>query len=248
MPKLHELLAAEGTAKAQADKTRTDLLGTFDKKRHLFSEKTVTFVSTMEGVPPKTEEQSAIQTSVRKELKWIADIWAKALDLAYNIDTANQQAKADVMLDSGTPLLTGVPATALLQLEKRIADIRSLIQNVPTLDPAKGFKPDMSREAGVYAANAVVKNRTKKEQRPLVLYPATSEHPAQTQLIVEDVVIGTVSEQEWSSLITPAEKSDILNRVEEVLRAVKTARARANDIKVEGAKIGGTLFGYILNG
>lgn len=33
MAKLHELLAAEGTAKGQAEKCRADLLITFDKKR-----------------------------------------------------------------------------------------------------------------------------------------------------------------------------------------------------------------------
>ena len=49
MGKLHELLAVEGSLKAQAEKVRTDLADTFEKKRHLFSEKRVTFSSSEEA-------------------------------------------------------------------------------------------------------------------------------------------------------------------------------------------------------
>ena len=81
-PKLHEILAVEGPLKAQAEKTRGDLAATFEKKRHLFSEKIVTFMSSEEGVKDQVEEQSALQSTVRQELAWIAGIWSKALDAA----------------------------------------------------------------------------------------------------------------------------------------------------------------------
>ena|SRR3990167_2246547 len=246
MPKLHELLASSGTAKAQADKCRADLLNTFEKKRHLFGQKLVTFISNVEGVPPVTEEQSDLQTTVPRELSWLADIWSKALDLDFQIDIGNIIARADVTLDNDSVLLKDVPATALLQLEKRANEIHAFLSAVPTLDPAKGFKPDGDRGVGVYRARDDEKRRTKKEQRALVMYPATVEHPAQVQLITEDVIIGSIRTQEWSGMITPAEKAAQLGRCEEVRRAIKTARARANDIKVEPTKVGATLFKYIL--
>lgn len=248
MPKLHELLAAEGTSKTQADKCRTDLLATFDKKRHLFSQKRVTFLSNEEGKPAQTEEQLDLQTTVPRELKWISEMWAKALDLAYGIDIGNTVAKADVTLDDGTLLLKDVPATALLQLEKRANELHAFIQSIPTLDPAKGFTEDAATGADVYVAREDIRTRTKKLQRALQLSPATDKHPAQVQLITEDVAIGTIKTQEWSGLITPVAKGDMLNRAEELRRALKTARSRANDVPVASNKIGATLLQYVFAG
>jgi hypothetical protein len=247
MPKLHELLAVEGQLKGQVDKVRTELGATLEKKRHLFEAKVGTFHSNEEGVAPVTENQSDIQSTIPSELTWITGIWTKALDTSYQVAEANTKARADVILDNGTVLLKNVPATALLELEKRAAEIQNLIKVVPTLDPAKGFKLDPSAGKFVSVAREVRKNRTKKTQRPIVLYPATAEHPAQTQLLSEDVVVGTVVEQEWSGLITPTRKADLLERAEELRRAFKTARQRANDtaIEVASATCGAAIFGFV---
>lgn len=248
MAKLHELLAVESNLENQAAKCRTDLASTFEKKRHLFEEKLVTFTPAIEGAQPVKEAQSDIQTNVTKELKWLQGHLSKALDASYQVAEANTSARADVVLedDKQTVLLTGVPATALLELEKRVAEIASLIAAVPTLDPAKGFSKDESRN--LYKAREVTKSRTRKEKKVFVKYEATKEHPAQTELLDQDVVIGSIQEQEWSGLITPAEKADLINRVEIVARAVRRARSRANDVEVNSkAKIGDKLLGYVFN-
>lgn len=245
MAKLHELLAAEGTAKAQADKCRSDLSNTFDKKRHLFGEKVVTFQPSAEGAKAVTEEQSDIQTTVPAELKWVSDIWAKAIDAAYQIAESNMGARADVVLDNGDILLKNVPATALLELEKRASEIHALVSGIPTLDPAKGFKLDEARGAGIYKAREITKTRTQKTIVPIVKYEATKEHPAQVDLINKDVPVGTIQEQEWSGLITPAEKAELLSRAEELKRAFKTARARANEAPASKEKIADKLFKHV---
>lgn len=242
--KLYEFLAIESQLKGQADAARKDLKNTFEKKRHLFEEKLVTFQSTEENVPEVTEAQSSIQTTIPSELDWIATLWGKALDASAAIDTGNTTAKADVTLDDGTVILKDVPATTLLDLEKRTAEMQDLVMAIPTLDPAKSFEPDSQRK-DTYRAREVRKTRTKKTQRAIVLYHATTEHPAQTQLIPEDVPVGTVREQEWSSLLTPKIKGEILERVEELRRAVKAARQRANDgISIETPAVGSVLFQY----
>jgi hypothetical protein len=66
-----------------------------------------------------------------------------------------------------------------------------------------------------------------------VKYDAAKEHPAQTELYNADVEVGTIEEQEWSGLLTPAEKAAILARIEELTRAVRSARSRANDEQVD---------------
>lgn len=248
MAKLHELLAAEGTVKTQADKTRTDLINTFDKKKHHFSQKVVSFVPNTEGAEKVTEEQLDLQTTVKQELKWIADIWTKAIDAAFQIAESNMQARADVILDNGTYLVRSVPATALLELEKRAAEIQALVAAIPTLDPAKGFKPDPDQGDGVYKAREVVKTRTKKTIRPIIKYEATKEHPAQVDLINEDIPVGTIREQEWSGLLTTAEKGEMLARAEEVRRALKTARSRANEAEASKATVADPLFSYVFHG
>lgn len=246
--KLHELLAAEGTAKQQADKCRADLLTTFEKKRHLFGEKHITFHSVAEDAEVVVEDHSALQSTVRTELNWIKGIWSRALDLSYQVAGSNMEARADVVLDSGVTLLSNVPATALLEGEKRMSEAHALIMGIPTLDPAKGFVPDPDKGVNIYRARDDVKARTKKIQRPLILHPATKEHPAQVQAITEDVVIGHLRVQEWSGLITPAEKAEMLNRAEELRRAFKTARSRANACKAATATMATAVLGYVFDG
>lgn len=248
MTKLHELLAVESNLENQAAKCRSDLTATFEKKRHLFEEKRVTFTPAGEGTIPVTETQSDIQTNVNKELDWVQTHLVKALDASYQVAEANTVARADVVLedDAQTVLLTGVPATALLELEKRVAEIAALITAVPTLDPAKGFVKDDSRN--LYRAREVNKTRTRKEKKVFIKYEATKEHPAQTELLDQDVNVGTIQEQEWSGLVTPAEKAELINRVEMVARAVRRARSRANDVEVDTKKkIGNRLLSYIFN-
>lgn len=54
-----------------------------------------------------------------------------------------------------------------------------------------------------------------------------------TPLAEGDVKIGTIQELEWSSLITPALKAELLERSEAMYRAVTQARSRANEMEVD---------------
>lgn len=250
MGKLHELLAVEGNLENQANKVRTDLMNTFEKKRHLFEEKCVVFKPSVETEREVVETQSDIQSTVKKELTWISSHLIKALDASYQVAEANTQARADVILDDDaqTVLLKDVPATSLLELEKRIAEINALVQAIPTLDPAKGFTVDTQRE-NAYKAREVVKTRTKKTVEVIIKYAATKEHPAQTEMINVDKPVGELREQEWSGLITPAEKSELIDRVEMVARAVRKARARANEVEVDSTKkIGKKIIQFVFEG
>lgn len=249
MAKLHEVLAVEGQLKSQAEKCRGELAATFDKKRHLFARKVVTFQPADEGAPSVTEEQSDLQTTVRQELAWIADIMAKAMDASLQVADTNTHAKADLALEDGTVLLEALPATALLEMEKRAGEIQQLVSQIPTLDPAKGFTLDRDAGRGVYRARDDVRTRTKKVQRPVVLYEATKEHPAQVSLVNEDIPVGRIQTQEWSGLVTPAEKAEMLERAEHLRRAIKQARSRANDTHILGPEVTvRALFQFVFDG
>ncbi len=77
---------------------------------------------------------------------------------------------------------------------------------------------------------------------------ASDKHPAQVKTVVEDTPTGDIITLEWSGLITVATKGDMLNRVEMFARAVKQARARANEQTISTAdqqKIGAKIINYI---
>lgn len=250
MAKLHELLATNPSVEAQSAKVLADLSNTFSKKAHLFGETIVTTTNIEGDAAPVTETQSSAQTTVHKELKWVSDIIAKSFDVNFQIDKANTQAVADIALEDGTILISAVPATALLQLEKSLRKVQDLAFTIPTLDPAKGFEPDANKGAGYYKARSVNKIKTKKINSVLTLAPATDKFPAQVQVFAEDVKVADVVQNEWSSLITPAEKADIIDRVEQLIRAVKQARSRANEQEQDTltSKIGLKLLNYVFVG
>lgn len=244
--KMHELLAVVETIKGQATKTRTELMGTFNNKRHHFEETRKTYKSLAEGEPAKVEEQKEIQSTIAGEIDWIYPKLISMFDVGYQIDEGNMHAKADVMID-GTVILANVPATALLRFSHYIEEVTALVKSIPTLDPAKGFKPDPDKGKGIFVARDVEKNRTKKDKKVLTLAPATDKHAAQAQLIDVDTVTGTIVEQEWSGLITTAMKADLLDRCEELTRAFQRARSKANEFAVDpqGFKAGKKFLDYI---
>jgi len=143
--------------------------------------------------------------------------------------------------------LTQVPATQLLQLDKRLGELQQLVAGIPTLDPAKGFTPDPDRGAAIFKARETKKRRTKKDVVAIQMTPTTKEHPGTAQLINKDIEVGTIVENEWSGLITPNTKAIMLGRVEELRRAVKQARSRANDIEVTEVKIGRVVLDYVFS-
>lgn len=251
MPKLHVLLAIQDNLKGQATKIMTDLKATLHSKRHLFEETRKSFQPTVEGVAnplgAEVTEQKDIQTTVVKEVSFLTKHLAKGIDIGYQVDVANMSARADLVTEDGEILVKNMPATSLLQLEHRVKELKQVVVAIPTQDPAKGFRPATDREFGIYVAREVRKKFTQKKDEVIVLYPATKEHPAQTALKAYDVPVGHILEQEWSSLITPGKKSELLDQVEVLERAVKMARAKANEVSIEQAenRIGQTLLDFV---
>jgi len=97
--KLHELLAIESNLETQAAKVRSDLANTFEKKRHLFEEKRTTFTPNSEGAQQVTENQSDLQTTVKKELAWVRPHIAKSWYASYRVSESNTVARADIILE-----------------------------------------------------------------------------------------------------------------------------------------------------
>ena len=65
------------------------------------------------------------------------------------------------------------------------------------------------------------------------------------QLISIDKVVGTWETKKVSGAIPPKNKANILNRLDELEKALKKARQRANSQVVEHKKVGKELFNYV---
>jgi hypothetical protein len=151
-------------------------------------------------------------------------------------------AKADVVID-GRVLLKDVPATYLLFLEKQLSDLTTFVAKMAELDPGSDWSVDPS--TGLFRTEPQATQRTKKVQRPIVLYDATEHHPAQTQLITEDVIAGQWVTVKHSGALPAPRKKQLLARIERLSNAVKFAREQANAIEAPDQKLAKDVFSYL---
>jgi hypothetical protein len=248
MTKLHEIIAVESGLMATARQINDEAKKLFGGKPEQFIE-TVTQLTHFNESDTHLDEikRTAMTTTVPDKLLYIVSANVKALDAYLTKSKTNQTATADIEID-GVTIATSVPGTALLDLETRLTELREVFAAIPTLAPGKSWKrdEDARKGGGVYVTEFPdINYRTRKTVRPIIMSPATKEHPAQVQAVSEDVPIGKFTATTKSGMMTSADKSDLLARLDRLLRAVKRARQRANGAEVVKGKIGQPLFDYL---
>jgi len=240
-PKLNQVLAIEKGVKSKTHSTLTQLYHRVQKNALLAGQSRIYLPLDEEGVklPPESQRVQVRADDVLKDVR-------KALVELFNVtaqkDMANRGASGDVDID-GVNLLEGVPVTYLLFLEKQLTDLKTMIAKVPTLDADTSWTWDAN--AGVFRSEATETTKTKKVQKPIVLYPATEEHPAQTQLVTEDVVVGNWTTVRQSGALPADRKEQLSERIIKVLEAVKFAREQANSADAPKHTLGDDILGFI---
>jgi hypothetical protein len=251
MAKLHEILAVGGDAVTTANKVNEEAIGTFTKKPDHFlrSVTSVEHLSDDERNLDTTEHKDMV-TTVFEKLRYLIRSNARAHDITLSKEATNQKAMADIEID-GKTIASNVPATFLLGLENKLAELRKVYEAMPTLAPGPEWllDPTLRSGGGVYrSVHPDQRFRTRKSVRPIILVPATQHHPAQVTTVNEDPAVAKVTVQTWSGMISSAQKSDLLGRVDQLRQAVKRARQRANNVEVDNRKIGEAMFEFIHNG
>lgn len=243
MTKLNQIIAIEKGVKSRVYSEITEINKAIQKP-DLFNGFQKTYQKKDEDGEDLPPEKKRVQFLATEVLNAVARSMSELMAVTARKDWTNCVAKASVMLD-GQPLIADAPVSFLLFLEKQLTDMRTLIGNLPVLDEGESWQKDAN--SGLYKTDATTTHRTKKVQRPLVLYPATSEHPAQTQIITEDVIAGFWHQVKQSGAIPRTEKKVLAERVEKLLKAVKEAREAANiQDATNVADIGEAVFGYLL--
>lgn len=247
-PKLHEVLAVEAELEGVNKSTLEEGKHTFKGKPDHFQGFIKSYYPSNEDDPDRmAPEHKEMVTTVGDKLAYIFQHVVRYLDAVLQKEATNQTAKADLVLADGTVLAENVPATFLLGLETKIKQWREVFMEIPTLAPGISWKKDESRGKGIYVAEHPVETRrTKKVIQHKVLVEPTKEHPAQIEKWSEDVVIGKFVTQTWCGMISPAEKSALLARLDELGRATKQARQRANCAEVVKVNVGKALAKYLL--
>lgn len=247
MSKLHELLAVEGDLEGAFVKMQSETLSTFVKKQNLFmgSHKTLSMFDEARKQENLVENHQEIVETVPKKLKYTSESAIRYFDAVLQKDATNQTAKAEIVID-GKAITEDLPATFLLGLESKLKKIREYYATIPTLSPGIKWVKDSTLGEGYYKAeNAEQSTKSEKVVRSKVLYDATKEHPAQLERWTEAVVVGIYSTEKTTGMMSPAEKSVLLGRVDKLLQAVKKARQRANSTEVVKITVGEKLFAYI---
>jgi len=191
----------------------------------------------------RPSESQKVQLKATDVLAEFAEQLSRHWDLALWRDQGNTQARADVVVD-GVALLTDVPATFLLFLEKQLNDWRTAITKLPTLAPDQTWSLDGA--TGLFRSEAIKSVSTKKTLRNHLLAKATDKHAEQVKTYEEDVPVGDWTTIKLSGALTVTRQRELVDRLDKLADAVKTAREQANLTEVEEPKVAETLFDYLL--
>lgn len=242
MAKLNQIIAVEKGVKSKVYSELTDL-NKVVQKPDLFNGLNKTYEKKDEDGEDLPGEKKRVQFTVDDVLKSVERSITELIEITARKDYTNCEAKADVVIDE-VVYVKDAPVSFLLFLEKTFTDIRTFANNLPVLDEAESWKLD--NEAGLYKTDPTRTHRTKKVQKAIVLYPHSAEHPAQTQLITEDILAGYWNQVKVSGAWPKSHKQDLVERVDTLLKAIKEAREAANvHEEVSFRDMAGELFAYL---
>jgi len=189
-------------------------------------------------------ENRRVQVHVEDQLIILKSILSDFIDVVVTQDMGNTKATGDIQIGDD-PLLTGIPVTVLMFIEKQLVDMRTLIEKLPVLPTDRVWSMDEAKNCWVTQAEKTIK--TQKKAEVIVKYDATDKHPAQTDLISVDKTVGHWSTIHISGAIPESRRDEMLTRINLLSDAVKAAREQANSREVTyNLMVGETLLGYIL--
>ena len=241
MARLNQIIAVEKGVKSRSFQEITEAHQSLQKQSLLAGIARTYRPKDEEGeqFPP---ESTRVQLKGDDVIREVVQSLTRLFDVTATKDWANTQARADIVVDGNT-LLSQVPATFLLFLEKQLVDIHTFVKKLPVLDASETWAFDPS--ADCWATEPVQTVKTKKLPRNHVKAEATDKHPAQVEVYYEDVVIGHWRTIKFSGALPAQRINELLDRVEKLQQAVKFAREEANNVEVEERKVGERIFGYL---
>jgi hypothetical protein len=244
MPKLNQILAIEKGKKTILHDEIT-ALHKATQKGQLLTGHHKTFVPSDTDGETFPDERQHVQHRAKEVIEQVTERLTALMDVTATKDWANCSARADVIV-GGEVFLENVPVTYLLFLTKELNDLHTFVNKMVELDAAEEWTLDPNSH--LFRSAPIKTHKTKKLQKPIVLYDATPEHPAQCQIVTEDVVIGHWTTTKFSGAIPRPDKKDMLDRIRVLQEAVKFAKEQANSIEAPDQKVGRKVLDYVFKG
>ncbi|MEZ2226037.1 hypothetical protein [Microcoleus sp.] len=192
-----------------------------------------------EQLPPESKK---VEVKTEEIIRKTTEVLTKLFDITATKDWTNCQARADITID-GNVLLSQVPVSYLLFVEKQLTDLQAFIKKLPVLDASETWNFDPS--ADCWATEPVQTLKTFKTPRNHVKAEATEHHPAQVEVYYEDITIGYWRTVKFSGALPARRVNELLQRIETLQQAVKFAREEANNFEVQEQRVGERILQFI---
>lgn len=242
--RLSQVVALDSGKRTGVTKALTDLHRK-TAKADLFQGSHRSFTSTLEGEVEQPPESKRVQLTFGQAIDELREVLGDWYDAVVTKDAGNLQENARADVKVGTFEVTGLPIPTLLFFEKQLEDLRKFVESLPILDPAYNWSWDENE--ALFRTDPTKVLSTRKVNEVIVLYPATTEHPAQTKLEAVDKPVGYWTKVSTSGAISGDQKRAFLQRINRLSDAFKIAREEANSVKVEEKKVAQSLFDYIFS-
>jgi hypothetical protein len=246
MPKMNQILAIE---KGEKNKTYSDLTKTHHslQTKEKLAGLSKTYQPNDDDGEKYPDEETRVQVRAHRVVERTSKLLTKYFDIVAARDWTNCSARADIVLDSGTDnetvLVENVPAPYLLWLEKQLDDLYTFASKIPTLPAAETWEWYDAQDC--FKTPSFRSAKMKKVSRPLIKYEATEQHPAQVEVVTEDVVVGYWTTTKYSGALEVRRMVELKERVRKLQQAVKFAREHANSVEAEMPKVGNKILGYL---
>lgn len=240
--RLSQVIALDSGARTRVQKELTELHRK-SSKPELFNGSYRRFESLREDEGEKPPESKLVQLTADKVLQDLRELLSGWFDAVLTKDYGNVTIMANVAC--GSFVLEKAPIPTILFLEKQLEDLRKFVESLPLLDPAQAWSKDENRD--LYVAPDTYTLATKKVAEVLVKFPATTEHPAQTEVVTLDRPVGKWVTTLTSGAISGDRRREILRRINAMAEALKTAREEANAAHVDQRQVSAALFNYIFS-
>jgi hypothetical protein len=240
---LNKMLAVKKGLIARTDDAVTKLYQGLQKPA-LFSGLSRTYKPKDEEGAHLPSEYTNVQLDVESTLREVGELYTKVFDVVLTVDEGNTVARGAVIID-GTVLFEA-PVPFLLYVEKQLVHVRTIVSKVPVLDPAVRWEVDTVGSAK-WRSVPEETTRSQKVLRNHVLAEATEKHPAQVQTYTADEIVGTWELIKFSGAVTAKERDRLIQRVNDVIDAVRCAVEQANSTEVEQKTVGEAIFAHIFS-
>jgi len=253
--KLFVLITRKDTDKSPFENVLRERINTFDRKQNHFLGINQTFKSAIAeiadtdmGFVDNTFNEDRFQnehkiplTSVDEQLKFMADSVANYINNALSIEKTNTSGQVTADLEVNGVVIGQFSSAELLSLRNYIREFKKVYSKIPTYDPNGDWQSALTEE-GYFQSGKVktVKGRQVKDWK--IVAPANQY---QKEPVVKDftkeLLVGTFETINYSTMFSPKQKSDLLQRTQSLLVAIDVAIKKANDVPAvmvtEGQKI-----------